>query len=74
MLAKSHEQVMELAESFTNEELFSKGVYKWVGTSTLGSYFVSNLSSHYNWALKKLKAHRKNCKAEGNQSEKHVQE
>lgn len=74
MLAKSHEQVMELAESFTNEELFSKGVYKWVGTSTLGSYFVSNLSSHYNWALKKLKAHRKNCKAEGNQSEKRVQE
>ena len=74
MLAKSHEQVMELAESFTNEEFFSKGVYKWVGTSTLGSYFVSNLSSHYNWALKKLKAHRKNCKAEGNQSEKRVQE
>ena len=62
MLAKSHREVMELAETFTNEELFSKGVYSWVGTSTLGSYFVSNTSSHYNWAVKKLKAHRKNCK------------
>ncbi|MCI9384608.1 MAG: ClbS/DfsB family four-helix bundle protein, partial [Lachnospiraceae bacterium] len=45
------------------EELFSKGVYKWVGTSTLGSYFVSTTSSHYDWAMKKLKAHRKNCKS-----------
>ena len=63
MLADSHKQVMKLAEGFTNEELFTKGVYKWVGGSTLGSYFVSNTSSHYNWAVKKLKAHRKNCKA-----------
>lgn len=62
MLEKSHKEVMKLAETFTNEELFSKGVYNWVGTSTLGSYFISNTSSHYNWAIKKLKAHRKNCK------------
>ncbi|MBO5458903.1 MAG: ClbS/DfsB family four-helix bundle protein [Lachnospira sp.] len=62
LLKKSHEEVMRLAETFSNEELFSKGVYKWVGGSTLGSYFVSNTSGHYNWAIKKLKAHRKNCK------------
>ena len=62
MLAESHEETMKLAEKFTNDELFSKGVYKWVGTSTLGSFFVCNTSSHYNWALKKLKAHRRNCK------------
>lgn len=62
MLEKSHIEVMRLAETFTNEELFSKGVYKWVGNSTLGSYFVSVTSSHYNWAMKKLKAHKKNCK------------
>lgn len=35
---------------------------KWVGGSTLGSYFVSCTSSHYDWAMKKLKAHQKNCK------------
>ena len=61
MLAKSHEEVLRLAESFPDEELFTKGVYKWVGGSTLGSYFISVTSSHYDWALKKLKAHRKNC-------------
>ncbi len=61
MKKKSHEQVLELAEAFSNEELFSKGVYKWVGGSTLGSYFVSVTASHYDWAMKKLKAHKKNC-------------
>ena len=58
-LEKSHKDVLELAEKFTNEELFSKKVYKWVGGSTLGSYFVSATSSHYDWAIKKLKAHQK---------------
>ena len=61
MLQKSHNEVIKLAETFSNEELFSKGIYKWVGGSTLGSYFVSVTSSHYDWAMKKLKAHRKNC-------------
>lgn len=62
MLRKSHAEVMRLAESFSNEELFSKGVYQWVGGSTLRSYFVSATASHYDWAMKKLKAHRKNCR------------
>lgn len=61
MLSQSHQEVMELAETFTNEELFSKDYYSWVGKSALGSYFVSSTSSHYQWAIKKLKAHRKNC-------------
>ena len=60
-LEKSHKDVLELAEKFTNEELFSRKIYKWVGGSTLGSYFVSATSSHYDWAMKKLKAHQKNC-------------
>ena len=61
MFQQSHNEVMKLAETFSNEELFSKGVYNWVGGSTLGSYFVSATASHYDWAMKKLKAHRKNC-------------
>ena len=64
MLDQSHREIMQLAETFSNEELFSKGVYKWVGGSTLGSYFVSNTSSHYDWAMKKLKAHIKKCKGQ----------
>ncbi len=62
LLQDSHKKVMTLIESFTNEELFSKGMYLWVGTTTLGSYCVSATASHYDWALKKLKAHRRNCK------------
>ncbi len=27
----------------------------------MGSYFVSVTASHYDWAMKKLKAHKKNC-------------
>ena len=53
MLNKSHQEVMSLATSLTNEELFSNHVFKWVGGSTLGSYFVSATSSHYDWAIKK---------------------
>lgn len=54
---------MKLAQRFTNEELFSKGAFSWVGGSTLGSYFVSVTASHYEWAMKKLNAHKKNCAA-----------
>ena len=63
MFHKSHSDVLALAEKFTDEELFSKGVYKWVGGSVLGSYFVSATASHYDWAMKKIKAHQKNCKS-----------
>lgn len=62
MLEQSHRESMALAETFSDQELFDRGVYPWVGGSTLGSYFVSNMSSHYDWAIKKLKAHRKNCR------------
>lgn len=58
----SHKKVLDLSESFTDGELFEKGHYKWTGTTSLGSYFISTTSAHYDWALKKLKAHRKNIK------------
>lgn len=61
LLKKSHKEVLDLAETFSDEELFSKNVYEWIGGSTLGSYFVSATASHYDWAIKKLKAHKKNC-------------
>ena len=61
MLEKSHADTLALAEKFSDEELFTKGKFKWVGGSVLGSYFISVASSHYDWAMKKLKAHIKNC-------------
>lgn len=45
------------------KKLIGKEIYKWVGGSVLGSYFVSATSSHYDWAMKKLKTHKKNCKS-----------
>lgn len=56
---ESHEQVMELLNGISNEELFSKNVFPWVGSSTLGSYFVSVTSSHYEWASKKIRKFKK---------------
>lgn len=61
MLAESHKKVLALVEQYTNEELFTKKYFAWTGTTDLGSYFVSSTSSHYDWAIKKLKAHKKNC-------------
>lgn len=57
--AESHKKLMELAKSFSDEELFEKKHFAWTGTTNLGAYFISTTSSHYDWALKKLKAHRK---------------
>ena len=57
LLSKSHKEVLALADQYTDEELFTKGYFPWTGTSSLGSYFVSNMSSHYAWAIKKIQAH-----------------
>ena len=59
LFQESHEKVMTAIEAIPSEELFSKSVYDWVGGSTLGSYYISTTSSHYDWAIKKIKAHRK---------------
>lgn len=56
---ETHQKVMKQIESMTNDELFQKNVYDWVRGSTLGSYFISNTSSHYDWAMKKIKLHKK---------------
>jgi len=57
LLGQSHLDIMKLTEKFSDTQLFTKSVYPWVGTTTLGSYFISTTSSHYDWAIKKLKAH-----------------
>lgn len=62
LVEKSHAETVKLAGKFSNEELFTKGYFKWTGGNALGSYFVSVTSSHCDWAMKKLKAHIKNCK------------
>jgi len=63
MLKESHASVMNMIDSFSNDELFAKKSFSWTGTSTLGSYCVSATASHYDWAIKKIKAHIKSYKA-----------
>lgn len=52
-LAENYKEMFKLDNARNGKELFSKGVFPWVGGSTLGSYFVSVNSSHYDWAMKK---------------------
>ncbi len=62
LLEESHSKTLDMVESLSDEQLFAKGLYKWTGTTTIGSYCASSMSSHYEWALKKIRAHKKNCK------------
>ena len=57
MLFDSHKKVLDLIERFSTGELFEKRHFKWTGASSLGSYCVSATSSHYDWAIKKIKQH-----------------
>lgn len=59
MLLGSHKKVLGLIEQFSNEELFENRHFNWTGTTSLGSYCVSATASHYDWAIKKIKLHRK---------------
>ncbi|OCW57627.1 ClbS/DfsB family four-helix bundle protein [Hoeflea olei] len=57
LLGESHRQVMELIDRFSDAELFTQGHFAWTGTTTLGSYCISATSSHYDWAIKKIRTH-----------------
>lgn len=59
LLDETHDEMMSLAESFTEEELFTKGFYKCTYTTTMAAYFVSVTSSPYSQAVKLLKTHQK---------------
>lgn len=54
-LNSSHERIMEIIEGHSEEELFTKKMYKWTGSTSLGSYTISASSSHYQWAIDLIK-------------------
>ena len=62
MLEQSHFDVLKLIETFSDNELFVKKHFSWTGTTNLGSYCISATSSHYDWAMKKIKRQIKACK------------
>lgn len=51
-LEQSHGDLLQLIKSHSDVELFTKRHYHWTGTTSLGSYLTSALSSHYDWAFK----------------------
>ena len=51
----SYNDVRRLIEQYSDEALFAKKKYAWIGSTSLGAYFVSATSSHYDWALKLIK-------------------
>ncbi|MHC5215303.1 ClbS/DfsB family four-helix bundle protein [Enterococcus sp. LJL128] len=59
LLDKSSDRMLEIIEHHTNEELFTKKYYKWTNTTSLGAYLISSTSSHYDWAIKKIRKHKK---------------
>lgn len=54
-LQASHQQIMALIASHSDEELFTKKLYQWTGSTSLGSYAISATSSHYQWAIGLIK-------------------
>jgi len=62
LIKKSHKKIMELIEKHNDDELFTKKKYAWTGTTSLGAYFISSTSSHYEWGLKTIKPIKKMMK------------
>jgi hypothetical protein len=50
-LGNSHVALLDIIDTHTDHQLFTKRFYSWTGTTSLGAYFTSALSSHYDWAL-----------------------
>lgn len=61
LLEETHNEMLSLADSFTDEELFTKGYYKCIYTTDMAAYFASVTTGPYSQAVKLLKTHQKNC-------------
>ena len=55
LLNESYKKVQSLITNHTDKELFEKKRYKWTGSTSLGAYLISNSSSHYDWAIKRIR-------------------
>lgn len=62
MLEKSHAEIISLIDTFTDEELFGKKVFRVTYTTTMAAYFVSVAVSPYSQSLKRIKSHLKSMR------------
>ncbi len=54
-LVRTHERLQEMILGLSEDELFTKRRYPWTGSTSVGAYFVSATSSHYDWGVKELR-------------------
>ncbi|WP_026209510.1 ClbS/DfsB family four-helix bundle protein [Corynebacterium caspium] len=59
LLQAAHEEILGEIQALNNEELFTKKYFPFTGSTSLGSYTVSATSSHYEWAIKKIRKYKK---------------
>ena len=62
LLAQTHEKVMALTVNFSDEELFARGYFNFTGNLNLAAYVTGSTSSHYDWAIKKIRKHKRSLK------------
>jgi len=55
LFKSSHKKVHKIIDTHSNKELFTKKLYPWTGSTSLGAYLTSNAASHYAWAIKLIK-------------------
>ena len=58
----SHQKVLDVIESYSNHDLFTKKHYGWTGTTSVASYTISASASHYAWASKLIRKWAKTVK------------
>ena len=62
LLAQTHEKAMALTANFSDEELFARGYFNFTGNLNLAAYVTGSTSSHYDWAIKKIRKHKRGLK------------
>lgn len=54
-LKLSHNRVIKIVESLSEQEFLRTGHFEWTGKNAFSSYVVPNTFSHYRWAIRKIK-------------------
>jgi hypothetical protein len=55
LLHLSHEQMLNLVASLSEDEIFSPGRFSWTRKNALSTYLIPCTSSHYHWARTEMR-------------------
>lgn len=54
-LRDSHTRVLRRVEAYNEDDLFTKKLYAWTGSTSVATYAIPATSSHYSWATKLMR-------------------